>query len=140
SNGSESSLVEAIAHLIEASLRWLPLEYDVNVQELEGVRGKWIKKRVSLKWKQYEVAYVKSNRFILHGLVQEKSIKYYLPISKAKIHFCDKSLEEVEGFVHILLTLRMQKDKSKELSEVDLLMTRIAELEYIIEENTKHEA
>ncbi|CAG8667875.1 21238_t:CDS:2, partial [Racocetra persica] len=31
SNGSESSLVEAIAHLIEASLRQLPLEYDVNM-------------------------------------------------------------------------------------------------------------
>ncbi|CAG8841049.1 7094_t:CDS:2, partial [Racocetra persica] len=31
SNVSESSLVEAIVHLIKASLRRLPLEYDINV-------------------------------------------------------------------------------------------------------------
>ncbi|CAG8828699.1 32044_t:CDS:2, partial [Racocetra persica] len=54
-----------------------------------------------------------------------------------KIYFCDESLEEIEEFVHVLLTLQ---DESKELSEVDLLMTRIAELKHIIEENTKCEA
>ncbi|CAG8799476.1 1359_t:CDS:2, partial [Racocetra persica] len=36
--------------------------------------------------------------------------------------------------------MQIQKDESKELSEVDLLMTRIVELEYIIEENAKREA
>ncbi|CAG8817218.1 11439_t:CDS:1, partial [Racocetra persica] len=36
--------------------------------------------------------------------------------------------------------MQIQKDESKELSEVDLLMTRIAKLEHIIEENAKREA
>ncbi|CAG8708985.1 12526_t:CDS:2, partial [Dentiscutata heterogama] len=169
SDGSENSLVEAIAHLIEASLCQLPLEYNVDVVrgekqsiasknqkvlEESGSRGDKpdLMIRASLKRKQYEVAYVESgkwdsndkkicddhnklaklcsygykeivkerlkkvyiafgvniagNKFILHGLVQEKGIKYYLPIAKAKIPFCDESLEEVEEFVHTLLILR----------------------------------
>ncbi|CAG8730547.1 35034_t:CDS:2, partial [Racocetra persica] len=36
-----------------------------------------------------------------------------------------------------VLNMQIQKDEFKELSEVDLLITRIAELEHIIEENAK---
>ncbi|CAJ0836495.1 15390_t:CDS:2, partial [Entrophospora sp. SA101] len=36
----------------------------------------------------------KGSNFILSGLIQEESIKYYMPIIKAKIPFHDESVEE----------------------------------------------
>ncbi|CAB4396389.1 unnamed protein product [Rhizophagus irregularis] len=42
----------------------------------------------------------------IYGLVREKGVKYYFPVSRAKIPFRKESAEEVEGFIHALLTLR----------------------------------
>ncbi|CAG8633322.1 6644_t:CDS:2, partial [Paraglomus occultum] len=42
----------------------------------------------------------------IHGLIKEKGVKYHLPVVKAKIPLRDESVEEVEEFVHALLTLR----------------------------------
>ena len=41
----------------------------------------------------------------IHGLVREKSVKYYFSILRAKIPFHKESAEEVEEFIHALLTL-----------------------------------
>ncbi|CAJ0644342.1 5009_t:CDS:2 [Entrophospora sp. SA101] len=49
---------------------------------------------------------IAGDRLILHGLVHETGVKYYLPITEAKIPFRDESVEEIEEFVHILMTLR----------------------------------
>ena len=43
----------------------------------------------------------------VYGLIREKNIKFYLPISRAKIPFDKESVEEVEEFIHALLTLRV---------------------------------
>ncbi|CAG8491393.1 4736_t:CDS:2 [Cetraspora pellucida] len=56
SDESENSLVEAIAHLIEASLCQLPLEYDVDVS-----RGE--KQNIASKNQKYEVAYVENGKW-----------------------------------------------------------------------------
>ncbi|RIB17164.1 hypothetical protein C2G38_2188034 [Gigaspora rosea] len=42
---------------------------------------------------------------VIHGLIREKGIKYYLPIAKAKVPFNMESINEIEEFVHALLTL-----------------------------------
>lgn len=44
----------------------------------------------------------------IYGLVREKGVKYYFPVSRAKIPFREESEEEVEGFIHALLTLRVR--------------------------------
>ena len=44
----------------------------------------------------------------IHGLVREKSVKYYFSILRAKIPFHKESAEEVEEFIHALLTLRVR--------------------------------
>ncbi|CAJ0746268.1 8432_t:CDS:2, partial [Entrophospora sp. SA101] len=43
---------------------------------------------------------------VIHGLAREGGVKYYLPVSKAKIPLNMESVEEVEEFIHALLTLR----------------------------------
>ena len=44
----------------------------------------------------------------IHGLIREKDVKYYLPVFRAKIPFRKESAEEVEEFIHALLTLRVR--------------------------------
>ena len=44
----------------------------------------------------------------IHGLIREKGVKYYLLVSRAKIPFRKESAEEVEEFIHALLTLRVK--------------------------------
>ena len=51
------------------------------------------------------------SNFILSGLIQEESIKYYMPIIKAKIPFHHESVEEVEEFVHSLMTLQVRSSR-----------------------------
>ncbi|CAG8843762.1 31575_t:CDS:2, partial [Gigaspora margarita] len=46
---------------------------------------------------------------VIHGMMRENCIKFYLPIIKAKIPFHNAPLDEVEDFVHALLVLRMSK-------------------------------
>ncbi|CAJ0760787.1 19204_t:CDS:2, partial [Entrophospora sp. SA101] len=157
SDGSENSLVETIAHLIEVSLYQLPIEHDVEVirgerQSIASKNQKVLEEissrgdrpdlmiRASLKRKQNEIVYVESgkwvstdqkirddhnklaklcshgyneivkgklrkvyiafginiagSKFILSGLIQEESIKYYMPIIEAKIPFHDESVEK----------------------------------------------
>ncbi|CAJ0830872.1 9470_t:CDS:2, partial [Entrophospora sp. SA101] len=96
--GSESAFVEIMAQLIEASLYKLPIEYDVEVTRSE---------RQSMASKNHKVQENIGDRLILHGLVHETGVKYYLPITEAKIPFRDESVEEIEEFVHILMTLRV---------------------------------
>ncbi|CAG8837142.1 29908_t:CDS:2, partial [Gigaspora margarita] len=43
---------------------------------------------------------------VIHGLIRENGIKYYLPIAKAKVPLSMESVNEIEEFVHALLTLR----------------------------------
>ncbi|CAG8755579.1 15406_t:CDS:2, partial [Racocetra persica] len=43
---------------------------------------------------------------VIHGLVWEKDVRYYLPIARAKIPFNNESTEEVEEFIHSLMVLR----------------------------------
>ncbi len=44
----------------------------------------------------------------IYGLVREKGVKYYFPVSRAKIPFRKESAKEVEEFIHVLLTLRVR--------------------------------
>jgi len=44
----------------------------------------------------------------VHGLIKEKGVKYHLPVVKAKIPLDKETFEEVEGFVHALLVLRVK--------------------------------
>ncbi|CAG8843187.1 22788_t:CDS:2, partial [Racocetra persica] len=49
---------------------------------------------------------IASECLVIHGLIRENRIKYYLPIAKAKVPLSMKSVNEIEEFVHALLTLR----------------------------------
>ncbi|CAJ0831785.1 5652_t:CDS:2 [Entrophospora sp. SA101] len=51
---------------------------------------------------------------VIHGLAREGGVKYYLPVSKAKIPLNMESVEEVEEFIHALLTLRFSDEKQEE--------------------------
>ncbi len=115
SDGSENSLVETMAHLIEASLYQLPIEYDVEV--IRGVHLVLILQVIVMIIVLLNILafYLIVNflinigsNFILSGLIQEESIKYYMPIIKAKIPFHHESVEEVEEFVHSLMTLQVR--------------------------------
>ena len=80
SDGSENSLVETMAHLIEASLYQLPIEYDVEVirgkrQSIASKNQKILEEissrgdrpdlmiRASLKRKQNEIVYIESGKW-----------------------------------------------------------------------------
>ncbi|CAG8612566.1 8300_t:CDS:2, partial [Racocetra persica] len=170
--GSEGTLVEAVFHLIEATLYRLPIEYDVEVtrsekqsiasknykaQENIGSRGEKpdLMVRAFFRQKYNELVYIESgkwksddekihydhnklarlclygykeiskktikdqlqkiyisfginiagDRLVLHGLLYEKGVKYYLLVASVKIPFRDESVEEVEEFVYTLMTL-----------------------------------
>ncbi|CAG8639226.1 9086_t:CDS:2, partial [Paraglomus occultum] len=49
---------------------------------------------------------IAGNHIEISGLIRQDNIKYYLPVSRAKIPFGEESVEEVEDFIHALLTLR----------------------------------
>ncbi|CAG8710520.1 12625_t:CDS:10 [Gigaspora margarita] len=49
---------------------------------------------------------IAGENIIVHGLIQENRVKYYLPIAEAKILLRSESVEEVEEFVHVLMTIR----------------------------------
>jgi hypothetical protein len=174
-NGSENSLVEIIARLMDTAMYRLPVEYEIEVtraerqsmasknrkvQQQKGSRGDKpdLMIRVFFRNKWEEIVYVESgkwncddekihsdhNKLVqlcidgtdellkicereplnrnyigfgvniagecieIHGLVHEKGVKYYFPVSRAKISFHKESAEEVEEFIHALLTLRVR--------------------------------
>ncbi|CAG8530294.1 5069_t:CDS:2, partial [Paraglomus occultum] len=49
---------------------------------------------------------IAGNHIEISGLIRQDNIKYYLPVSKAKIPFEEESAKEVEELIHALLTLR----------------------------------
>nr|CAG8610088.1 15868_t:CDS:2 [Entrophospora candida] len=181
SRGSENSLVEIIARLMDATMYRLPVECEIDVTRAEwqskasknrkvkqsiGSRGdkpdlmirsyhrqKWeeIVYFESGKWKSNdnkilddhnklaqfcldgydeiekkcitEVLYknymgfgvnVAGEYLVIHGLAREGGVKYYLPVSKVKIPLNMESVEEVEEFIHALLTLRFSDEKQEE--------------------------
>ena len=175
SSGSENSLVEIIARLMDTTMYRLPVDYEIEVtraerqsiasknrkvQQQKGSRGDKpdLMIRVIFRSKWEEIVYVESgkwncddekirndhNKLVqlcidstdelfkicekeslnrnyigfgvniageyieIHGLIREKGVKYYLPVSRAKIPFRKESAEEVEEFIHALLTLRVR--------------------------------
>lgn len=173
SRGSENTLVEIIARLIDMAMHHLPVDYEVEVtraerqstasknrkaQQKSGSRGDKpdLMFRAHLRQKWEEIVFFESgkwdanedkichdhNKLVqlcldgskelvrkcsketfyqsyigfgvniagkyieIHGLIKEKGVKYHLPVVKAKIPLGKESVEEVEEFVHALLTLR----------------------------------
>ena len=48
---------------------------------------------------------IAGDEIIIHGLIHNKGVKYYIPITKAKILLRTESVKEVEDFVHVLMTI-----------------------------------
>ncbi|CAG8534607.1 11580_t:CDS:2, partial [Scutellospora calospora] len=150
--GSEGSKVEIVSQLVDAVMWHLPLEYDVEVtrgerqsvaskdrklQQNNNARGDrpdlMIQAFLRQKWD--EIAYVESGKW----KTTNKKIftsKFYRIWAKIPLNV--ETVDEVEDFVHALLILRLyklisnmqdQRDKPKDLSELDLLRQRIIDLE-----------
>ena len=45
--------------------------------------------------------------FVFHGLIRKNKVNFYLPVSRAKIPLSEKTVDEVEDFIHTLLILRV---------------------------------
>ena len=45
--------------------------------------------------------------FVLHRLIRKNEIKFYLPVSRAKIPLSEEMVDEVEDFIHTLLILQV---------------------------------
>ncbi|CAG8763397.1 601_t:CDS:2, partial [Racocetra persica] len=170
SRGSENSLVEVVARLIEVATYKLPINREVEVTRnerqsvasknrkarvKEGARGNrpdlMIRALLDQKWN--EIVYAESGkwncnkdkiledhkklvRFCIDGYkevlkkhvkdilrknyiafrinIAENRVKYYLPISKAKILLGLESVKEVEEFVYTLMTIQ-PGDKGKDI-------------------------
>ncbi|CAG8647918.1 10415_t:CDS:2 [Gigaspora rosea] len=72
-------------------------KWNCNDEKIRSLNKNYIGFGVNIAGKYIEI----------HGLIRENGIKYYLPISRAKIPFEDESVDEVEEFVHALLILRL---------------------------------
>ena len=45
--------------------------------------------------------------FVLYGLIHKNEVNFYLPVSRVKIPLSEKTVDEVEDFIHTLLILRV---------------------------------
>ncbi|CAH1767775.1 12422_t:CDS:2 [Entrophospora sp. SA101] len=172
SRGSENTLVEVVARLIDLAIYQLPINSEVEVTRNErqsvasknrkaklkngargnkpdfmiqaflgqkwneivyGESGKWncneekilddhnklvrfcidgykeiSKKREKDDLRKNYIAFgvnVAGDKIIVHGLIRENEVKYYLPIAEAKIPLRSESVE-VEEFIHVLMVIR----------------------------------
>ena len=71
---------------------------------IDEISKKCVKEALQKKYDSFGVN-IASDEIIVHGLIHNKGVKYYIPITKAKIPLRTESVKEVEDFVHVLMTI-----------------------------------
>ncbi|GBB84448.1 hypothetical protein RclHR1_11000004 [Rhizophagus clarus] len=125
SNGSENCLVDLMIHVFFRN-KWEEIIYiesgkwNCNDEKIRNDHNKLVqlcmdgsnelfkiceKERLNRNYIVFGVN-IAGECIEIYGLVCEKGVKYYFPASRAKIPFRKESAEEIEGFIHALLTLQ----------------------------------